>query len=78
DMNSACGNGARTMTLPGLTSRPLLRMTALQNAASQVSSLWRRRVLRKIALPDYMTQDLGDTSMLADPSVVDILKANHP
>mmetsp|Transcript_41129 Transcript_41129/g.74501 ORF Transcript_41129/g.74501 Transcript_41129/m.74501 type:complete len:675 (+) Transcript_41129:93-2117(+) len=37
-----------------------------------------RRVLRKIALPDYLTQDLGDTSTLADPSVVDVLKANHP
>jgi len=37
-----------------------------------------RRVLRKLALPDYESQDLGDTSTLADPSVVDVLKANHP
>merc|ERR1712217_524166 len=37
-----------------------------------------RRILRKLALPDYETQDLGDTSTLADPSVVDSLKANHP
>eukprot|EP00933_Yihiella_yeosuensis_P012776 TRINITY_DN12191_c0_g3_i1.p1 TRINITY_DN12191_c0_g3~~TRINITY_DN12191_c0_g3_i1.p1 ORF type:complete len:686 (-),score=122.70 TRINITY_DN12191_c0_g3_i1:184-2241(-) len=37
-----------------------------------------RRVLRKLALPDYETQDLGDTSTLADPSVVEQLKANHP
>eukprot|EP00439_Symbiodinium_sp_Y106_P014581 s962_g2.t1 len=37
-----------------------------------------RRVLRKLALPDYETQDLGDTSTLADPSVVDVLKSYHP
>jgi len=37
-----------------------------------------RRVLRKLALPDYQTQDLGDTSTLADPSVVETLKQNHP
>lgn len=37
-----------------------------------------RRILRKLALPDYMSQDLGDTSTLADPSVVDQLKGNHP
>lgn len=37
-----------------------------------------RRVLRKLALPDYEKQDLGDTSTLADPSVVDTLKTNHP
>jgi len=37
-----------------------------------------RRVLRKLALPDYESQDLGDTSTLADPSVVDSLKENHP
>jgi len=37
-----------------------------------------RRVLRKLALPDYDTQDLGDTSTLADPSVVEQLKKNHP
>jgi len=37
-----------------------------------------RRVLRKLALPDYDTQDLGDTSTLADPAVVDVLKSYHP
>eukprot|EP00931_Biecheleriopsis_adriatica_P007202 TRINITY_DN10850_c0_g1_i1.p1 TRINITY_DN10850_c0_g1~~TRINITY_DN10850_c0_g1_i1.p1 ORF type:complete len:678 (+),score=172.81 TRINITY_DN10850_c0_g1_i1:71-2104(+) len=37
-----------------------------------------RRVLRKLALPDYEAQDLGDTSTLADPSVVDTLKQMHP
>eukprot|EP00413_Alexandrium_margalefii_P014462 CAMPEP_0204532228 /NCGR_PEP_ID=MMETSP0661-20131031/11608_1 /ASSEMBLY_ACC=CAM_ASM_000606 /TAXON_ID=109239 /ORGANISM="Alexandrium margalefi, Strain AMGDE01CS-322" /LENGTH=676 /DNA_ID=CAMNT_0051538453 /DNA_START=52 /DNA_END=2082 /DNA_ORIENTATION=- len=37
-----------------------------------------RRVLRKLALPDYESQDLGDTSTLADPSVVDTLKEKHP
>lgn len=37
-----------------------------------------RRVLRKLALPTYMTEELGDTSTLADPSVVDTLKENHP
>jgi len=37
-----------------------------------------RRVLRKLALPSYLTEDLGDTSTLADPSVVDALKDNHP
>ena len=34
-----------------------------------------RRILRKIAQGDY--QDLGDTSTLADPQVVDDLIANH-
>eukprot|EP00929_Paragymnodinium_shiwhaense_P092848 TRINITY_DN5288_c0_g1_i1.p1 TRINITY_DN5288_c0_g1~~TRINITY_DN5288_c0_g1_i1.p1 ORF type:complete len:699 (+),score=138.90 TRINITY_DN5288_c0_g1_i1:64-2097(+) len=37
-----------------------------------------RRVLRKLALPDFMKQDLGDTSTLADPTVIDVLKENHP
>jgi len=37
-----------------------------------------RGVLRKLALPDYESQDLGDTSTLADPSVVDTLKDMHP
>lgn len=37
-----------------------------------------RRVLRKLALPSYMTEELGDTSTLADPSVVETLKENHP
>merc|ERR1712084_132087 len=37
-----------------------------------------RRILRKLALPDYETQDLGDTSTLADPAVIDVLKDNHP
>jgi len=37
-----------------------------------------RRVLRKLALPDYQAQDLGDTTTLADPSVVDQLKDLHP
>merc|ERR1719245_2799649 len=37
-----------------------------------------RRVLRKLALPSYQTEDLGDTSTLADPSVVDQLKELHP
>ncbi|CAJ1396804.1 unnamed protein product [Effrenium voratum] len=37
-----------------------------------------RRVLRKLALPDFETQDLGDTSTLADPSVVEVLKSYHP
>lgn len=37
-----------------------------------------RRVLRKLALPDYLSQDLGDTSTLADPSVVELLKEYHP
>lgn len=37
-----------------------------------------RRILRKLALPDYETQDLGDTSTLADPSVVELLKEWHP
>jgi len=37
-----------------------------------------RRVLRKLALPDFQSQDLGDTTTLADPSVVDSLKENHP
>eukprot|EP00929_Paragymnodinium_shiwhaense_P095356 TRINITY_DN56442_c1_g1_i1.p1 TRINITY_DN56442_c1_g1~~TRINITY_DN56442_c1_g1_i1.p1 ORF type:complete len:677 (+),score=136.52 TRINITY_DN56442_c1_g1_i1:205-2235(+) len=37
-----------------------------------------RRVLRKLALPTYETEDLGDTSTLADPSIVDVLKSYHP
>merc|ERR1711964_748773 len=37
-----------------------------------------RRILRKLALPTYATEDLGDTSTLLDPSVVDQLKANRP
>jgi len=37
-----------------------------------------RRVLRKLALPSYETEDLGDTSTLADPSVVEQLKDLHP
>jgi len=37
-----------------------------------------RRVLRKLALPDFQSQDLGDTTTLADPSVVDSLKDTHP
>mmetsp|Transcript_67310 Transcript_67310/g.190825 ORF Transcript_67310/g.190825 Transcript_67310/m.190825 type:complete len:679 (+) Transcript_67310:69-2105(+) len=37
-----------------------------------------RRVLRKLALPDYQAQDLGDVTTLADPSVVEQLKDNHP
>merc|ERR1712079_408525 len=37
-----------------------------------------RRVLRKLALPSYMTEDLGDVQTLADPSVVEALKENHP
>merc|ERR1712048_677901 len=37
-----------------------------------------RRVLRKLALPSYMTEELGDTSTLADPGVVETLKENHP
>merc|ERR1712224_351150 len=37
-----------------------------------------RRILRKLALPDYQNQDLGDTSTLADPSVVEQLKASPP
>jgi len=37
-----------------------------------------RRVLRKLALPDYQSQDLGDTTTLADPTVVDQLKDLHP
>jgi acetyl-CoA synthetase len=37
-----------------------------------------RRILRKLALPDYDKQELGDTSTLADPSVVDQLKKSHP
>merc|ERR1712080_674889 len=35
-----------------------------------------RRVLRKLALPSYETEELGDTSTLADPTVVESLKAN--
>jgi len=37
-----------------------------------------RRILRKLALPSYESEDLGDTSTLADPSVVDTLKSHHP
>merc|ERR1712048_468415 len=37
-----------------------------------------RRVLRKLALPSYLTEDLGDTSTLADPTVVETLKEKHP
>mmetsp|Transcript_90855 Transcript_90855/g.234591 ORF Transcript_90855/g.234591 Transcript_90855/m.234591 type:complete len:674 (+) Transcript_90855:70-2091(+) len=37
-----------------------------------------RRILRKLALPDFASQELGDTSTLADPSVIDTLKKNHP
>lgn len=37
-----------------------------------------RRILRKIALPSYETEDFGDTSTLLDPGVVDALKANRP
>jgi len=37
-----------------------------------------RRVLRKLALPDYDKQDLGDTSTLADPSIVETLKGLKP
>jgi acetyl-CoA synthetase len=37
-----------------------------------------RRILRKLALPDYEAQDLGDVQTLADPSVVDVLKEKHP
>ncbi|WP_067733930.1 acetate--CoA ligase [Novosphingobium naphthalenivorans] len=36
-----------------------------------------RRILRKIAEGDVSAQALGDTSTLADPSVVDILVANR-
>jgi len=37
-----------------------------------------RRILRKLALTTYETEDLGDVETLADPSVVEALKANHP
>jgi len=37
-----------------------------------------RRVLRKLALPSYESEDLGDTSTLADPGAVDTLKKCHP
>lgn len=37
-----------------------------------------RRILRKLALPDYASQDLGDISTLADPSVVETLIKMHP
>jgi acetyl-CoA synthetase len=37
-----------------------------------------RRILRKLALPSYETEDLGDVQTLADPSVVEQLKSNHP
>merc|ERR1712193_31668 len=36
-----------------------------------------RRILRKLALPDFETQDLGDVQTLADPSVIEVLKQNH-
>ncbi len=36
-----------------------------------------RRILRKIAEGEVSTQALGDTSTLADPSVVDNLVANR-
>merc|ERR1712146_648078 len=36
-----------------------------------------RRILRKLALTTYATEDLGDVQTLADPSVVDALIANH-
>lgn len=32
-----------------------------------------RRILRKLALPSYATEDLGDTSTLLDPKVVEDL-----
>ena len=31
-----------------------------------------------VTFQDYESQDLGDTSTLADPSVVDVLKSYHP
>jgi len=37
-----------------------------------------RRILRKLATTNFDNQDLGDTSTLADPSVIATLKANHP
>lgn len=37
-----------------------------------------RRVLRKLAMPSYLTEDLGDVQTLADPSVVEALKNNSP
>jgi len=37
-----------------------------------------RRILRKLALPSYETEDLGDVQTLAEPGVVEALKANHP
>jgi len=37
-----------------------------------------RRILRKLALPTFATEDLGDTSTLLDPNVVEQLKANRP
>eukprot|EP00746_Dinoflagellata_sp_MGD_P001426 gnl/MRDRNA2_/MRDRNA2_102692_c0_seq1.p1 gnl/MRDRNA2_/MRDRNA2_102692_c0~~gnl/MRDRNA2_/MRDRNA2_102692_c0_seq1.p1 ORF type:complete len:683 (-),score=145.89 gnl/MRDRNA2_/MRDRNA2_102692_c0_seq1:165-2213(-) len=37
-----------------------------------------RRVLRKLALPSFATEDLGDTSTLADPGAVDLLKKTRP
>lgn len=37
-----------------------------------------RRVLRKLALPSFETEDLGDTSTLADPGAVDLLKKTRP
>jgi acetyl-CoA synthetase len=37
-----------------------------------------RRILRKLALPTFATEDLGDISTLADPSVVEVLKSMKP
>lgn len=37
-----------------------------------------RRILRKIALPTFMTEDFGDTSTLLDPGVVEQLKQSRP
>lgn len=37
-----------------------------------------RRILRKIAANEVSPDDLGDTSTLADPSVVDDLIASRP
>mmetsp|Transcript_18431 Transcript_18431/g.40839 ORF Transcript_18431/g.40839 Transcript_18431/m.40839 type:complete len:374 (-) Transcript_18431:88-1209(-) len=37
-----------------------------------------RRILRKLALPTFATEELGDTSTLADPTVVDALKSAKP
>ena len=37
-----------------------------------------RRILRKIAANEVEPDDLGDTSTLADPSVVDVLISTRP